>query len=613
MNNPNTRNNTGAESIVNFLKEKRVEIIFCITGAGNLAIVDAIIRDGEIQIVFSQHEQASVMEAQGYARLTGKPGVALVTTGGGIANTFTGVLSAYLDSIPIFLISGNESSFHCENWNELRAYGVQGFDSVTSFGNITKNASRLSSSDNIYEILNQAWHEMNLGRKGPSLVDIPMDLQRRPVDYSESNTFFPPVLASTKETGPQRDKLLKSLSESNSPLIYIGAGCRDQKTIKILKKIFDEFRIPFVLSWSASDLISSEHPLNVGHVGIYGDRAANILLQKCDLLVCIGTRLAIPQIGYDKADFARKAEKWYIDIDPTECGKFATLDWNVIQGPAFEFVEAMEETLTSLLQKPDTAYWIKEIDRVWQELPRISQVGEIDYPGYVHSAVVIDFLNKNLKKDAVVVTDVGAGLLSGHYMFEPKESQRLITSQGLGEMGFGLPGSLGAYFGDKSRQIICFNTDGAIMFNLQEMQLISQHKVPLKLFIFNNLGYSMIKISQENLFDGRYAGSNLDSGISFPSFEKVADIFSMDYFQIENDKSLNDELISKLNSDKPVLIEVLMSPEQKYYPRLATSKNSDGSLISPPLEDLDPKISIELLENLLGYKAHENSYKARGN
>jgi acetolactate synthase I/II/III large subunit len=610
--NPYVTHNTGAEAVVKFLKEKKVELLFCITGAGNLAIVDAVMRDGEIRIIYSQHEQASVMEAQGYARLTGKPGIALVTTGGGIANTFTGVLSAYLDSIPVFLLSGNESSFHCENWNELRAYGVQGFDSITSFSNITKNASRLSLKDNVYEILHKAWNDMISDRKGPVLVDIPLDLQRRSIDYSWQEILLPPIFANSIDSGAHIEKFLNSISDSDSPLLYIGNGCRDQKTIQLLNQVINDYKLPFVLSWTASDLISSEHPFNVGHVGIYGDRAANILLQKCDLLICIGTRLAIPQIGYDKADFARNAEKWYVDIDPTECGKFADLNWNLVQSSAFDFLEKMSESLVVLHQKPDTANWIKEIDRVWKELPRIGQVGELDYPGYVHSSVVINFLNQNLSEDAVVVTDVGAGLLSGHYMFEPKANQRLITSQGLGEMGFGLPGALGAYFGDQSRQIICLNTDGAIMFNLQEMQLISQHKVPIKLFVFNNLGYSMIKISQENLFDGRYAGSNLDSGISFPSFEKLADIFSMEYFQIKNEESLSEGLISKLDNDKPVLIEVLMSPEQKYYPRLATSKNLDGTLVSPPLEDLDPKISIDLLENLLTYKAHPNSYKARG-
>jgi acetolactate synthase-1/2/3 large subunit len=242
----------------------------------------------------------------------------------------------------------------------------------------------------------------------------------------------------------------------------------------------------------------------------------------------------------------------------------------------------------------------------------MEQVGQLDFPDSIHSCAVIDFLNRNLHENAVVVTDVGAGLLSGHYMYEPKNEQRIITSQGLGEMGFGLPGAIGAYFGDKTRQIVCLNTDGAIMFNLQELQLVTHHRIPLKLFIFNNFGYSMIKISQENLFESRFSGSDLNTGISFPSFKKISETFEMDYVRIDSDETINNHLLAALESDKPVLIEVIMSPNQKYLPRLATSKREDGSLVSPPLEDLDPKISIESLEKYLGYKAHINSYKARG-
>jgi acetolactate synthase-1/2/3 large subunit len=239
--------------------------------------------------------------------------------------------------------------------------------------------------------------------------------------------------------------------------------------------------------------------------------------------------------------------------------------------------------------------WLVSIARVWDALPRIKQVGELEFQGAIHSCKVIEFLNSNLNENATIVTDVGAGLLSGHYMFIAKKNQRLITSQGLGEMGFGLPGAIGAYFGDKSRQLICLNTDGAIMFNLQELQLISQHNIPIKLFVFNNFGYAMIKISQENLFESRFSGSDLSSGISFPSFEKVSETFGMDYLRIDSEQVMGEELVTRLKSDLPVLIEVMMSPSQKYLPRLATTK-----------------IELDLLEELLGHKAHENSYKARG-
>lgn len=196
-------------------------------------------------------------------------------------------------------------------------------------------------------------------------------------------------------------------------------------------------------------------------------------------------------------------------------------------------------------------------------------------------------------------------------MYEQSGSRRFFTSQGLGEMGFGLPGAIGAHFAGKSRQLVCLNTDGAIMFNLQELQVVKEHRIPLKLFVFNNFGYSMIRISQENLFDKRLAGSTTESGISFPDFRQVAETFGFNHTLIRNKEDLA-EINGQLSSDQPELIEIVMDPEQKYFPRLATNKLPDGTLISPPLEDLDPKIELNILEDLLGYRAHANSYKARG-
>ena len=197
-------------------------------------------------------------------------------------------------------------------------------------------------------------------------------------------------------------------------------------------------------------------------------------------------------------------------------------------------------------------------------------------------------------------------------MYESKGTQMFFTSQGLGEMVFGLPGALGSHFAAPSKQLICLNTDGAIMFNMQELQLVVEHNIPLKLFVFNNNGYAMIKISQHNLFNSRITGSSTESGISFPSFEKLATTFNFDYLKVSNLDSLNDDFIEQLNNKNSVLIEIVMDSEQRYFPRLATAKLGDGTLISPPIEDLDPLIPIDLLENLLGESAHQNSKRARG-
>ena len=605
----------GADVLIRELINAGVDTIFCITGAGNLAIVDALFRDGSIKIIYSHHEQAAVMEAQGYSRVSGKLGVALVTTGGGTSNIVTGVLSAHLDSIPVLVISGNESSFHCSNPSGLRAYGVQGFDSVAVMHPITKVSMRVKSVEEVASTFQALITSAMEDRKGCVLMDFPMDLQRSPAREAV-RILQSAALGAGKEvekliaTGVT--ELVKQLSLAHQPLLYIGNGCRDSKTSKKLLEFIEKNRIPYALSWSALDLFPTGHELNVGRIGIYGDRSTNILLQKTDLLICIGTRLAIPQVGYDKSDFGRNAIKWVVDIDPTECSKFDGLGWNILPVAAEDFIDSLTEFIDpNTLNADSIDSWNSSIQEIKSALPRIAQVGPMPKDGFIHSAQVMAELNSCLKDDAIIATDVGAGLLTGHYMLSAKGSQRIFTSQGLGEMGFGLPGAIGAYFAAPKHQIICLNTDGAIMFNLQELQVVLENKIPLKLFIFNNDGYSMIKISQENLFDGRIAGSTTSSGISFPNFKALATAFNFSHITVSSENDF-DMMHNVLSDNTAVIIEVIMSPDQKYLPRLSTSKAANGTLISPPLEDLDPLLPIDELEKYLGYKAHRNSYSARG-
>ena len=604
---------TGGQYVVDFLASQEVETVFCITGAGNLAIVDAFSKAPQIRVVFSHHEQAAVMEAIGYSKISGKPGVALVTTGGGSSNVVTGILSAQLDSIPVFLISGNESSFHCENMHDFRAYGVQGFDSVAVLSPITKVASRVMNSGDLPEILAESWAKMISGRQGAVHVDVPMDIQRRSIGNPE-----PPEKVNHRDTldSPiaQKQVLSAALKKAQRPIFYIGNGLRSSRVNSLLDELWTKTKIPFFLSWSALDLAPEDHVGNFGRLGIYGDRYGNLALQKSDLVVCLGTRLSIPQVGYDRNDFGRLAKKWVIDCDETELTKFDGPDWHTVLADATKFLEELLKNLSSSDEVIDRQDWLSDLAQMKRELPRVEQVGPRpeSSSGFVHSVDVMSYLNEALDSTAIIGTDVGAALLSGHYALEIKEGQSLFTSQGLGEMGFGLPGTIGAYFADPSRQLVCLNTDGAIMFNLQELQLISQEKIPMKLFIFNNDGYSMIKISQENLFDGRYQGSTPSSGVSFPSFEKLAILFGLNYTKVSKSSDFEGGIRSALNSQGPELIEIIMDPDQKYLPRLGTSKLPDGTLVSPPLEDLEPKIDIEVLERLLGYKAHRNSYTARG-
>lgn len=609
---------TGADVVAEFLIEHHVDTIFCITGAGNLALIDAIVATKRIKLVYSHHEQAAVMEAQGYSRVSGKVGVVLVTTGGGTVNSLTGILSAYLDSIPVLLVSGNESSFHCENMSDFRAYGVQGFDSISVAKPITKLALRVMSSQEIRSHFLLAWNSAINGRKGPVLVDFPMDLQRKLTSIEDQTS---PSIVEKIEINIDQSvantriitECSKRLGNANRPLLYFGNGIREEQTLQLARDLVEKYKIPFCLSWSAIDLFEDSHPLNMGRIGIYGDRAANIILQKSDFLLCIGTRLAIPQIGYDRDDFGRMADRWIVDIDDVELTKFDKNQWNSICQPSYLFLEQLLSDLSKITFSDSPIDWATMARSIWKKLPRMAQIGPpVTGTHEVHSADVVEFLNTSLDDDAIIVTDVGAGLLSGHYVLRARGRQRVFTSQGLGEMGFGLPGAIGAYFANNNRQLICLNTDGAIMFNLQELQLVKHHEIPMKLFIFNNDGYSMIKISQQNLFESRIAGSDIFSGISFPSFADLAKTFGFEYCIIDNMRKFETTLKPALRSEHAVLIEVKMSPLQKYLPRLATNKLPDGTLISPPLEDLDPKIPLDDLRELLGYQPHANSFRARG-
>ncbi len=603
----------GATILANLLTRSEVTTIFCITGAGNLAIVNALAKHTDIEIIFSHHEQAAVMEAQGYSRVTGKPGVVLVTTGGGVANSLTGVLSANLDSVPIFLISGNESSFHCHNMKEFRAYGVQGFDAVSVLQPVTKKSKRLESIEDLETSFISLWEEMTSLRKGPVHLDFPMDLQRHSITYNRIATPLKFIQKKISYTNLLMQEILEAMSVSTRPFFYLGNGLRDSKVLDDLMEFLHSHNLPFGLSWSSIDFIASDDPLCIGRIGIYGDRHSNLLLQQCDLFISLGSRLAIPQVGYDKKDFARHAKKYVVDIDPIELTKFVNLDWGLINADLEVFIPNLIAGVDGGSGIPDTSMWLSTIDTIKEAFPLREQIGEIPLPdsGYVHSFDVISELSKQLPENAIVVTDVGAALLTGHYGFRIKEGQRFFTSQGLGEMGFGLPGAIGAHFADRSRPIICLNTDGAIMFNLQELELVRHHKIPLKLFIFNNMGYAMIKISQSNLFDSNFVGSDINSGISFPEFSDIASTFGLNYKIIENAYEIGSIVHDVIKDLGSILIDVRMDPDQKYFPRLATSKLSDGTLVSPPLEDLDPKISIQLLTQFLNSQPNQASINLR--
>lgn len=610
---------TGADAVALALEDLGVDIVFAITGAGNLAICDAIDRRGFTRMIFVHHEQAALMAAQGMTRSTGKLGVVIVTTGGGSTNALTGIVGANMDSIPLVLISGNESSIHTNTDNELRIWGVQGFDSRQVFAPIAKESHRLRSSENAYDAVINAALKAQEPRAGVVTLDIPMDLQRKSI-------VAPPSIAKAKLRNLVSDQTmtrdsnvqfgvktaLNLLAKAERPLLLLGAGLKYFADRELVRKQISDLGIPAQLSWSAIDLLHSKHEMNFGRSGIYGDRFANLILQNSDLVISIGSRLAIPQLSYDPNDFARHAKVVVVDIDPDELAKFVGERWLPVQADATEFLKLFSAEIPKAL---NWSKWVQECTEIKESFPRREQTVSAPPEGssaeFVNSYDVVYEISDQAGADDVFVTDMGTGLLSGFYGLDINENQKLATSLGLGEMGYGLPAAVGAQFANPEKTVICLNADGGMMMNLQELQTVAHHKLPIKLVVFSNDGYLMIKQSQKNLFDGRFVGSNGASGVSCPDFEGLASVFGFSYIRLDGTSGIKNPVTEFFETDGPVLLEVFMDPEQRFIPRVGTLKGSGGALVSPPLEDMIPLIPEEVLRNVLRGDLHPQSLLVR--
>jgi len=608
---------TGADAVAAALEELGVEIVFGITGAGNLAICDAIHRRGATRLVFVHHEQAAVMAAQGLSRTTGRLGVALVTTGGGSTNALTGIVGANMDSVPVLLISGNENSIHTNRDNELRIWGVQGFDSTAVFFPVVKRAHRARNADQLHDLLVNSAQAALEPRSGVVAVDIPMDLQRKPLNGSlpasgaRVATGMRSAVTDLEVLDASIDALLASLARSVRPVLLLGNGLRTGPDRSTIREQVAAIRIPALLSWSGIDLLDADHPMNFGRSGIYGDRFSNMIVQNSDLVVAIGSRLAIPQMSYDPADFARNAQVYVVDVDRQELEKFVGDRWVRVQADASAFLDR----LAVADQPRDYAPWIDRCAQLRADFPRREQTVEAvpaaDRDAYLNSYDVVYEISDQAGPDDIFVTDMGTGLLSGFYGLDLRHEQRLATSLGLGEMGYGLPAAIGSQFANPDSTVICLNADGGMMLNLQELQTVAHHDLPIKLVVFSNDGYLMIKHSQRNLFDGRLVGSDKDSGVSCPDFAKLAATFGFTYLHLSETGQTTSAVRALLDTAGPVLLEVVMHPDQLFIPRVGTIKGDNGTLVSPPLEDMIPLISEAALSAAMNGALHPESTRIR--
>jgi len=591
-----------SDAIAGFFAKNNMNHLFGIIGAGNVHIFDSVYQNEDIEMVCVHHEQAACMAMQTYYRTCGKVTASILTTGAGSSNGITGVLSAWADSIPCLVVSGNENSKYIHPGNNLRMYGIQGYDSSFMVQKITKYAARVMTPETtLYELEKALWISLN-GRPGPCWIDIPMNIQS---SFIEEDKFlhFKPDHESPAATGKDAhdldtisDEIIKELSAAERPVIWLGHGIRLAGGVAALQKLMKHLPAAYLVSWAGIDMVDSNHPLLFGRAGVYGQRSANFVLQNCDYLLAIGTRLAIPQVGYDITELTREAKITVVDIDSTELEKYPERFNRTVCADAKDFIEHL---LNHLVRNPlphgKFDEWISRCHEYKTDFPWVDKE-HADTNGFINSYRFMERLNEKFKPNQVVVTDMGTALLSGHQVLKTKPGQRLMTSTGLGEMGYGIPAAIGASFALDRGEVLCLNCDGGMMMNLQELQTIAHYKLPIKIIIFNNDGYLMIKHTQKNIAQGRYAGVNKDSGVSCPDFSKVAYAFGFPAWQIRTWEDFDKIADEFMNCETAAVCEVFMDPEQFFVPKLGVFVEEDGSLISPPLEDLSPFLDRDLLE-----------------
>lgn len=597
-----------SDYICHFFVTKKIQKIFAISGAGNVHILNSIDNNDSLSCICPHHEQAGVMAALAYKRVSNKMGVMLTTQGGGSSNAITGVLNGWADSIPCLIISGQEKTQFLKEHKSLRMYGVQGFNVTKTVENFTKYTAIVDNPKMIKYHLEKAFYYAETGRPGPVWLDIPIDIQASNVDINELPSFEIEEVTNINITD-DISFIIDQLKKSKRPMFIFGNGIRLSNCNQLLPSLLENISIPFLTAWNGIDMLPSNHHLYFGHEGNYGQRCANFITQNCDLLIAIGTRLAIPQIGYDINEFAREANKIVVDIDSSELSKFAGFkNFYTIEADAKYFIKSL---ISSLSNKPIACpeQWYKKCIQWKINYPIIDKKIHTHIDGYINSYIFVDELSKHFTEDEIIVTDMGTALTCTHQAITLNKNQRLITSTGLGEMGYGMPGAIGASFGSEKKRVILISGDGSMMMNLQELQTIVHHQLPIKIFLFINDGYLTIKHTQKALFGKKFVGSGRDSGVSCPDFGKVGSAFGLKTFKIQDIETMSSVIDSVLEASGPVICEVFTHPLQPLVPKLSFALNDDGTLVSPPLEDLYPFLPREILKQEMIIELLEKSKK----
>lgn len=550
---------TGAQAVIASLEAEGVDTLFGYPGGQAIKIYDALYDSKKIHHVLARHEQGATHMADGYARATGKVGVVLVTSGPGATNTVTGIATAYMDSVPLVVITGQVTR------GVIGTDAFQESDIVGITMPVVKHSFLLQSTDDLTRTFREAFYIASTGRPGPVLIDIPSDLSSAEMVFHYPDKISLPSYRPTyKGNAKQVRQAVTCIQESKRPLIYAGGGIVTSHACSELTELAERMQIPVVTSLMGKGAMRCSNPLNLGPVGMHGSKYANMAVTECDLLIAVGARFSDRVTG--KVDeFAPHAKIIHIDIDPAEIGKI--IDPAVpIVGDAKVVLGAINDRLEKTEAQPVGTEWVKTVCEWRERWPLYTEDFE-DFPGMIAPEVVLSHLSDKLNPEAsIVTTEVGQHQMWAHQNIHREHARTFLSSGGLGTMGFGFPAAIGAKIGCPEDEVVCIAGDGSFQMNSQEMATAAINKVGVKVLIMDNRALGMVHQWQRLFYNERYSFTELDAN---PDFVKLADAYGWQAARISKPEEIDGALDAMLSAEGPYLLDVQIPIDQTVYPMVA--------------------------------------------
>lgn len=549
-----------SDFIAEFLEKKGIKSVFELSGGMITHILDSLHQKTSINIITMHHEQAAAFAAEGYARITGLPGVALATSGPGATNLLTGIGSCYFDSTPAIFITGQVNRHELKGDKSIRQLGFQETDIVTMARPITKYCIQVHVPQELPQILENAYQVALDGRPGPVLIDIPMDVQRAQIEDLEIANQIP--IVSYLDT-KLLDNLTQDILDAKRPLILVGRGVKAGLAQKQFEAFIKDTKVPVITTLLGIDAIPYNHEQRIGFVGSYGNRWANIAFGECDLLIVLGARLDIRQTGAD-TKFIENRKIYHIDCEAAEINN-RVKGCIAIESTLLNFFEQMQQRmLTTIFSLPKE--WMQYLDELKQKWPDIK---ELESQG-INPNVFMHMLSSKSLNAKAYLADVGSHQMWAAQSLEIYREQYFLTSGGMGAMGFSLPAGIGASIALNKQPVVVLIGDGCMQINIQEMQTIVRNSLPVKIIVLNNRSLGMIRQFQDSYFESRYQSTYW--GYDAPDFTKVAIAYGIDAKTIQNLEEINaaiNWLWTDDNTTKPQLLQVMIDPQTNAYPKIA--------------------------------------------